>query len=77
VVAAYEQDIAICREAGDQHGEGMTLNNLGVALAGLGRFEEAITAYQDAAGIFREEGDESRERSALDGVKAARAAGSA
>lgn len=27
-IAAYEQDLAICRELGDRHGEGITLNSL-------------------------------------------------
>ena len=35
----------------------MARNNLGVALQEVRRFEEAITAHQDAVGIFRETGD--------------------
>ena len=32
----------------------MGLTNLGVALVGVRRFEEAVTAHQDAAAIFRQ-----------------------
>ncbi|MET9339034.1 hypothetical protein [Nonomuraea sp. NPDC003804] len=42
---------------GDRHGEGQALNNLGIALREVRRFEEAITAHQDAAVIFAEMGD--------------------
>ena len=48
---------AIYRETGDRHGEGIALDNLGLALEGVRRFEEAITACQDAAAIHRETGD--------------------
>jgi hypothetical protein len=36
------------------------------------RFEEAITAYQDAVAIFRETGDRHRESIALGNLEAAR-----
>ena len=39
------------RRLGDRHDEAAALNNLGVALQEVRRFEEAITAYQDAAAI--------------------------
>jgi tetratricopeptide (TPR) repeat protein len=35
----------------------MALNNLGVALREVRRFEEAISAHRDAAAIYRETGD--------------------
>lgn len=35
----------------------MALNNLGLALRQVRRFEEAITAHQDAAAIHQETGD--------------------
>ncbi|MFI7448484.1 tetratricopeptide repeat protein [Nonomuraea sp. NPDC049714] len=47
-------------ELGDRRGEGQALNNLGNALQEVRRFEEAITAHQDAAAIFREVGDAHR-----------------
>jgi tetratricopeptide (TPR) repeat protein len=50
---------------GDRRYEGMALDNLGAALADAGRFEEAITACQDAAAIFRETGDRHGEGDAL------------
>jgi hypothetical protein len=40
----------------------------------MGRFEEAITAYQEAVAIFRETGDQHNGRAALDDLEAARAA---
>ena len=60
--------LAIYRETGDRHGEGMALDNLGLALREVGRFEEAISAHQDAAAIFRETGDRYREGMALDNL---------
>jgi hypothetical protein len=43
----------------------MALDNLGVALVEVRRFEEAISAHQDAAAIFRETGGRApREHSA-------------
>ena len=55
-------------ETGDRHGEGTALNNLGIALKEVRRFEEAITAHQDAAAIFRETGDRHGEGMALDNL---------
>ena len=49
--------MAIFRETGDRHLEGFVRNNLGVVLRKMRRFEEAITALQDAMAIFRETGD--------------------
>ena len=40
-----------------RHREGRALTNLGLALREVERFEEAISACQDAAAIFRETGD--------------------
>ena len=52
----------------------MALGNLGTALQKLERFEEAITAHQDAAAIFRETGDRHSEGITLANLEAARAA---
>ncbi|WP_420115594.1 tetratricopeptide repeat protein [Micromonospora sp.] len=43
---------AICRQAGDQHGEGMALNNLGMALNEAGRSDEAVTAHTRAVELI-------------------------
>ncbi len=43
----------------------MALSNLGIALQEVRRFEEAITAHQEAAAIYRETGDRYREGMAL------------
>ena len=45
----------------DGHGEGATLTNLGIGLWEVRRFNEAITACQDAGAIFRDTGDRHRE----------------
>jgi hypothetical protein len=50
------------------------LNNLGLALLEVGRFEEAISAHQDAAAIYRETGDRHGENIALRNVDAGQAA---
>jgi hypothetical protein len=52
----------------------MALNSLGVALEEVRRFEEAITADQDAAAIFREMGDQHGEGIAFGNLEAAQAA---
>jgi tetratricopeptide (TPR) repeat protein len=68
-ITAFRQDLAICRQVSDRHGEGMTLDNLGVALRMVGRFDEVIAAHQEAAAIFRETGDRDLERQALGDVE--------
>ncbi len=60
--------LEIARRTGDRHGEGMALNNLGIALREVRRFAEAITAHQDAAAVFRETGDRHSEGMALTGL---------
>jgi tetratricopeptide (TPR) repeat protein len=49
----------------DRHREGTALYNLGLALAAVRRFDEAVTAYQQAAAIFVESGDRYGEGKAL------------
>ena len=39
------------RQTGDRHGEANALNNLGVALREVRRYEEAITACEEAAAV--------------------------
>jgi hypothetical protein len=53
----------------DRHGEGIVLGNLGAALLQVQRFEEAITACQDAAAILLETGDRHAEGIALANLK--------
>jgi tetratricopeptide (TPR) repeat protein len=45
------------RRLRDQAAEGEALNNLGGALTGLGRYDEALTRYQDAVAVFRRAGN--------------------
>jgi Flp pilus assembly protein TadD len=49
----------------DKGTEAGALNSLGFALREVRRFEEAITAHQDAAAIYRETGDRHGEGAAL------------
>ena len=73
-ITALQEDLAICRETGDRHGEAVALHNIGIALRKMRQFEEAITAHQDAAAIFRETGDRHSEDLALDNLESDRAA---
>ena len=66
--AASSRTLAICREIGDRHGEGRTLDNLGTAYAGLRRFEEAIGCYQQSLAIRQEIGDRHGEGQTLDNL---------
>jgi tetratricopeptide (TPR) repeat protein len=61
--ATISRDIA--RRLQDRGNEAVALNNLGLALAGMRRFAEAIIAHQDAAAIFRETGDRNGEGNAM------------
>ncbi|MEU0645995.1 tetratricopeptide repeat protein, partial [Streptomyces umbrinus] len=60
--------LTLYREAGDRHGEGRALNNLGSALQEVRRFEEAIDAHTQAADIYREAGDRHAEGRALNNL---------
>ena len=53
----------VLRQVGAAAGHALT--NLGIALQGAERFEEAITACQDAAAIYRDTGDRHGEADAL------------
>jgi tetratricopeptide (TPR) repeat protein len=55
----------IARRLQDRGNEAVALNNLGLAMAGLRRFAEAIIAHQDAAAIGQETGDRNGEGNAL------------
>jgi tetratricopeptide (TPR) repeat protein len=68
------QTVAVdaARTLNDRFGEGITLNNLGIALLETRRFQEAIDAHQQAADIFRETGDQYREDDALNQLRDAR-----
>ncbi|MGW6974293.1 tetratricopeptide repeat protein, partial [Streptomyces sp. NPDC054952] len=60
--------LAICREAGNRHGEGGALNNLGIALREVRRFEEAIDAHTQATTIFSKLGDRHSASKGLDNL---------
>jgi tetratricopeptide (TPR) repeat protein len=52
LLAATAIGLEAARRLGDRAAEGEALNNLGGALIGLGRYDEALTRYQDAAAVF-------------------------
>jgi tetratricopeptide (TPR) repeat protein len=61
----HEKALAIMREVGDRHGEGITLGNLGLSYSDLGQTSRAIEYYEQALAISREVGDRRREGYAL------------
>ena len=67
--------LTISRDSAHRQGkranEVVALNNLGAALQQVGRFEEAISALQDAAAIYRDTGDRHGEGMALTNLGAA------
>jgi Tetratricopeptide repeat len=73
-ITAHQDAVAIFRETGDRHGEGLALTGLGLAVCQVRRFEEAISALQEAAAIFRESNDRPRENMTLRILEAVRAA---
>ena len=62
-VLAVSLDCA--RREGDWQNAAVSLNHLGLVLRRVRRFEEAISAHQDAAAIFRETGDRHGEGMAI------------
>jgi hypothetical protein len=52
------------RESGERQLAGIALNDLGLALHEAGRFDEAITAFQEYLAICKEAGDQDDEASA-------------
>ncbi|HEX5496911.1 MAG TPA: tetratricopeptide repeat protein, partial [Mycobacteriales bacterium] len=56
-IDAHQRDLEICRQTGDQHGEGMAWTNLGNALVEVRRFDEAIIAQQTARDLYHQTGD--------------------
>ncbi|MFI5649282.1 tetratricopeptide repeat protein, partial [Kitasatospora sp. NPDC051705] len=55
----------IFRDLDDHHAKGQALNNLGLALQEVRRFEEAIDAHTRAATIFRDLDDHHAKGQAL------------
>jgi tetratricopeptide (TPR) repeat protein len=66
VVLTVSRDSA--RQLNDKATEADALNNLGIALQEMRRFEEAIAVHEDAVAIFRETGDRHSEGEALDNL---------
>ncbi|SPL88360.1 Putative regulatory protein [[Actinomadura] parvosata subsp. kistnae] len=59
---------AAASQLGDRRGEGGALNNLGLALRAVRRFEEAITVHRNAVTIYRELSDRHGEGQALNNL---------
>ncbi|MEV5239675.1 tetratricopeptide repeat protein [Streptomyces cinnamoneus] len=59
---------AIYRETGDRHGEGVALNNFGLASFEMRQFDDAIESLTGAIAIFQETGDRHSEALALDNL---------
>ncbi|MGW3044156.1 tetratricopeptide repeat protein [Kitasatospora sp. NPDC001159] len=51
------QAAAVHRKLGAHHNEAVALNNLGLTLHDMQRFEEAIDAHTRAIAVFHELGD--------------------
>src|SRR5690606_2812710 len=58
--------LAAARAHGDQEGEAMAWNNLGLALRQVRRFEEAVDAHTRARDLYRQVGDAHGEAIAWD-----------
>jgi tetratricopeptide (TPR) repeat protein len=70
-LAALAERLCVKAPALYKHVDGigdLALDNLGIALWEVGRFDEAIAVHQDAAAIFRETGDRYGEGMALDNL---------
>ena len=64
-VTCHQDALVIFREAGNRHGEGHVLANLGLAYMGIHRPEEAIASYLEALENFRETRDQHEEGQVL------------
>ncbi|MBW4655584.1 MAG: tetratricopeptide repeat protein [Kaiparowitsia implicata GSE-PSE-MK54-09C] len=53
-IESYQQALAIETEIGDRHGAGLSLSNLGYALAELDRPYESAQSYQHALDLYKE-----------------------
>ena len=67
-VWTHERALEAARRAGDRHGEGVTLTNLGNVYADQGRWEEAIACYEESLRIKRELGDRHGEGTTLNNL---------
>lgn len=61
----YRAAIEMAHEVGNRGREAEGLHKLGVILKSVGRYDEALTLLEDAAGLFREVGDVEGERLAV------------
>ncbi|MFJ9662065.1 tetratricopeptide repeat protein, partial [Streptomyces griseoflavus] len=68
VLALAQHALTDARQSGDRDREGTALNNLGLALREVRRFEEAIDAHTQTAAIFHELDDRHREAGALNNL---------
>ncbi|MBW4593283.1 MAG: tetratricopeptide repeat protein [Brasilonema angustatum HA4187-MV1] len=62
---SYQQALKIYQSIKDKRGEGMSLNNLGIAYKSLGDYKQAIQYYQQSLEIDRAIGDKQGEGASL------------
>jgi tetratricopeptide (TPR) repeat protein len=67
-IAVTTVSLDAARRLGDRRREGDALTILGLALVEVRRFEQAITAHQEAAAIYQETSDRHREGTALNNL---------
>ncbi len=54
----FQRTLPLYRKLGDASGTARALQNMGLALKGLGRYEEGLAAFRKAETILRSQGDE-------------------
>lgn len=64
LIAITTIGLGAARHLGDRTAEGEALTNLGLALSGVRRFDDAVRAHQDAVAIFAGMGDRREEAAA-------------
>ncbi len=67
-IATCTLGLAAAKKLGSHANEAAALNNLGLALRQVRRYNEAITAHQNAAAIYRETGDRHGDGMALNNL---------
>ena len=68
LLALSTTSLQAARRLGDRAAESEALTNLGVALHGLRRYDEAVIAHQDAVAIVRQAGDRHAEGEILNNL---------
>lgn len=64
-LACYRKDLSICEKLGEEHGIAASLNNIGEALIGQGKFDEAEPKLARSVEIFADNNDPFEQADAL------------